>query len=127
MDNTPALGDDPGSGGLDRRAVLRRGAILGGALVWTVPAVQTLAGPAFAAGTACVPSMALTIKNPDGSTTCVGTFSYDDADPNQPGQCCNCYHSTVSALGAQAGAGPIAVVLCQLDSKCSVSFQPGVC
>jgi hypothetical protein len=41
-------------GGPNRRDVLRRGAILGGALVWTTPIVQTLAGPAFAAGTACV-------------------------------------------------------------------------
>jgi hypothetical protein len=36
--------------GMDRRTVLRRGAILGGSLAWTVPAVQTLSGAAFAAG-----------------------------------------------------------------------------
>ena len=36
------------SEGLDRRDLLKRGAMVGGALVWTVPAVQTLAGPAFA-------------------------------------------------------------------------------
>lgn len=35
--------------GLGRRDVLKRGAMVGGALIWTVPAVQTLAGPAFAA------------------------------------------------------------------------------
>jgi len=34
---------------LGRRDVLKRGAILGGAVVWTTPVVQSLAGPAFAA------------------------------------------------------------------------------
>jgi hypothetical protein len=79
MDNTPTVGEE--QGGLDRRTVLRRGAILGGALVWTVPAVQTLAGPAFADGSACAPTF--TVKNfpglPDGSVTFSG-----DAD------CCTC-------------------------------------
>jgi hypothetical protein len=35
--------------GLDRRSVLRRGAMLGGALVWTAPVVQSLS-PAASAG-----------------------------------------------------------------------------
>ena len=34
--------------GLDRRTMLKRSAIVGGALVWTTPVVQSLAGPAFA-------------------------------------------------------------------------------
>jgi hypothetical protein len=37
--------------GISRRTLLRRGAIAGGALVWTTPVVQSLAGPAMAAGT----------------------------------------------------------------------------
>jgi hypothetical protein len=45
-ENTPNA--EPG--GLSRRDMLRRSALVGGALVWTVPAVQTLASPAFAAG-----------------------------------------------------------------------------
>ena len=40
--------DQVPEGGLDRRALLRRGAILGGAIVWTTPVVQSLATPAFA-------------------------------------------------------------------------------
>jgi hypothetical protein len=36
--------------GPNRRDVLKRGAMVGGALVWAVPAVQTIASPAFAAG-----------------------------------------------------------------------------
>jgi hypothetical protein len=34
--------------GITRRVALRRGAVIGGALVWAAPAVQTLARPAFA-------------------------------------------------------------------------------
>ena len=36
---------------LSRRAMLRRGAVVGGALVWATPVVQSIASPAFAAGT----------------------------------------------------------------------------
>ncbi|MGN6242355.1 MAG: hypothetical protein ACTHQ3_01615 [Motilibacteraceae bacterium] len=35
--------------GMDRRTVLRRGALLGGALVWSTPVVQSLGGTALAA------------------------------------------------------------------------------
>lgn len=35
--------------GVDRRTVLRRGALLGGALIWTTPVVQSLGGTALAA------------------------------------------------------------------------------
>lgn len=42
-------GDDrPGRRGMDRRDVLRRSAILGGGLVWTVPTVQAIMPSAFA-------------------------------------------------------------------------------
>lgn len=34
--------------GLDRRSLLKRSAIVGGALVWTTPVVQSIASPAFA-------------------------------------------------------------------------------
>ena len=34
--------------GLDRRSLLKRGAVVGGALVWTTPVVQSIASPAFA-------------------------------------------------------------------------------
>lgn len=37
-----------GQGGLDRRQLLRRGAIVGGTLVWAAPTVQAFAKPAFA-------------------------------------------------------------------------------
>lgn len=37
--------------GISRRTLLRRGAVVGGALAWTVPVVSTLAAPSAAAGT----------------------------------------------------------------------------
>ena len=45
-DKTPI---DQSPEGLDRRTMLKRGAIVGGALVWTTPIVQSIAAPAFAA------------------------------------------------------------------------------
>ena len=36
--------------GMDRRSLLRRGAVVGGAVAWSTPLVQTIASPAFAAG-----------------------------------------------------------------------------
>jgi len=36
--------------GIDRRALLRRTAVTGGALAWSTPLVQTVSSPAFAAG-----------------------------------------------------------------------------
>lgn len=41
--------EDEVAGGLNRRDLLKRGAMVGGALVWTTPVVQSLAGPAVAA------------------------------------------------------------------------------
>ena len=38
-----------GVGGMDRRTMLKRGAVVGGALVWATPVVQSIASPAFAA------------------------------------------------------------------------------
>ena len=42
-------GEQPGPSGLTRRDALRRAAAVGGALVWTVPVVQSLSGTAVAA------------------------------------------------------------------------------
>ena len=48
--------------GFSRRDMLRKTAIVGGALVWTAPAVQSLAGPAFAQ---------VAPGSPRGQETCV--------------------------------------------------------
>jgi hypothetical protein len=44
-------GSTDSSLGIPRRTLLRRGAIVGGALIWTPPVVITLASPASGAGT----------------------------------------------------------------------------
>jgi LPXTG-motif cell wall-anchored protein len=60
--------DDPGRG-LSRRDVLRRGAAVGGALVWTVPVVQSVTPSAFAAGSPAVKG----VKKPRPDTEVEGT------------------------------------------------------
>lgn len=45
-DQTPI---DDSKGGLDRRSLIKRGAVVGGALVWTTPLVQSITSPAFGA------------------------------------------------------------------------------
>ena len=57
--------------GLDRRELIKRGAVLGGALVWTVPAVQSIGGTAFAAGSP------VNGVCPEGSTLYRFKFNYD--------------------------------------------------
>lgn len=73
-DNTEDLG---------RRELLKRSALVGGALVWTVPAVQTLASPAFAiaspAGGGCRYSFNCRCDN--GATSGFFCFTYESSDP----------------------------------------------
>lgn len=89
------------AGGLDRRSVLKRGAILGGALVWTAPAVQTLAGPAFAAGSP--PCCAKLGGGVNGQ--CQTLLFREDAD------CCSC-------ISEQGTILPAAILACTLLTRC---------
>lgn len=80
MDKPTADADGgPVPGELDRRAVLRRGAVLGGALMWSTPVVQSLASPAFAAGS---PLCQTRVETED----C--TLVYEDSP-----DCCACVES----------------------------------
>ncbi len=109
------------SGGLNRRDVLRRGAILGGALVWTVPAVQTLSGPAFAAG-----------------SPCIGRFQYSDSRGSclyvqyaSDETCCDCVTSTSAGFASRYGGTAadwvvVAGVVCQVTAQCTVQSR-GTC
>lgn len=95
-----------GTPGLDRRKVLQRGAILGGALVWTVPAVQTLSGAAFAAGS---PLCDATLTISGGPPPfCFKVEFVEDAT------CCNCI-TTLTGQGVDPGA---AVVACVAQNAC---------
>lgn len=62
--------DEPGSS-LSRRDVLRRGAAVGGALVWSVPVVQSATPSAFAAGSPAVRGVKKGRRKP--STDVAGT------------------------------------------------------
>ncbi|MGH2571949.1 MAG: hypothetical protein ACRDGU_00395 [Actinomycetota bacterium] len=46
-------GELRGSPGMTRRDLLRRGAIVGGGLLWATPTVQSIAKPAYAQTPAC--------------------------------------------------------------------------
>lgn len=95
--------------GLDRRAVLRRGAILGGALMWTTPAVQTIAGPAFAAGTPrCSCTLEGEYTDKYGKRQCV-RVQYEPTEA-----CCSC-------IAGKTSAGkilPVAIALCEYSGMC---------
>jgi hypothetical protein len=115
--------------GLSRRQILKRGAAVGGALVWTVPAVQSLAGPAFAqtlspGGNGCPPGTTLFgLKvNPDGS--CEDPGSGDNPAPGQDS--CNfpgygsadngCQHVVSSSLSADGKCLTV-----KFDAQCVIS------
>ena len=98
--------------GLDRRNVLRRGAILGGALVWTVPAVQTLSGAAFAAGSPLCDAV-LTFT---AGGVCTKIVFIPDS------QCCAC-------VATQSGNGlplPVAIGVCAANNSCRIQSS-GAC
>jgi hypothetical protein len=64
-------GEQPETSGLSRRDALRRAAAVGGALVWTVPVVQSMSGTAVAAqGSTDVPERpGPSTSTPPSSTT----------------------------------------------------------
>ena len=108
-----------GPGGLDRRSLLRRSALVGGALVWTVPAVQTLAGPAFAAGSNCVPDTETDING-----HCVEKTHYTDGAG--AGSCCTCYTNTLALIPpGTPGASNFAVAYCTFFThQCTATDVP---
>ena len=97
--------------GIDRRAVLRRGAVFGGALVWTTPVVQTIAGPAFAMGSPrCHAEVQATYRQGRKEYCVVMRFS-DDAD------CCDC-------IAENRGLPlPVAILGCAWSGKCTLVTQ----
>lgn len=99
MDNQP---EELDQSGLDRRAVLRRGAVLGGSLVWTVPAVQSIAGAAFAAGS---PLCDASITGTSGGVCQKIVYTPTRA-------CCDCVAAN-AALPL-----PLAIAFCAFTGQC---------
>ena len=97
--------DDGGSpaAALNRRSVLRRGAVLGGALAWSTPVVQSLASPAFAAGS---PLCQVQVEVDD----C--TLTYEDRP-----DCCACVESHPELSLAEA------LALCAREGRCLKTLE----
>jgi hypothetical protein len=65
-----------GTAAVDRREALRRGAVVGGGLLWATPVVQALAGPAFATTEGSAPPF-----QGDKALSYVAILYVDDAAP----------------------------------------------
>jgi hypothetical protein len=107
--------------GMNRRDLIRRGAIVGGAAVWATPVMQSLSAPAFAQAS----------PRPGACEACLASqFDPDGPGPAPPvtqhvifnatPECCACI--------AAGGGGIAAVVTCAIAGTCSISgFGVGPC
>lgn len=78
------------SAGMDRRTLIKRGAVVGGTLVWATPVVQSLAKPAFAAGSAPCTARVIVVVIP-------GVFCLDIGSTSLAPACCACLQSSPPA------------------------------
>lgn len=85
--------------GIDRRSLLRRSAAVGGVVVWTTPLVQTIASPAFAAGS---PLCDLKVE----ADNC--TITYVESP-----DCCECVESYPNLSQAEA------LARCAREGRCT--------
>lgn len=102
--------------GITRRTLLRRGAVVGGALVWTVPTVRSLSRPAFASEGSPEPTghaisyIALVLECTDG-TTYRAKFNTetgweDDPGPTEP-QKQDCYPDSYGKADMAVNGGDL--------------------
>jgi hypothetical protein len=106
-------------GGLSRRDMLRRSAVVGGTLLWAAPAVQSFAGPAMAAGGTPRCTVRITVEfDPPGSTIClliVADFS----------ACCDCL--TDAAALSDPAEKFRAVLTCLSSPACTDAVNISLC
>ena len=78
--------------GISRRTLIKRGAVVGGTLVWAAPVVQSLSAPAFAAGS---PQCTLAVTNNQQGDACqeLGTLTPADDANNEGRDCCSSFNS----------------------------------
>jgi hypothetical protein len=113
------MSEVPGDG-MNRRDVLKRGAMVGGALVWTVPVVQSIAGPALAAQGSEAPELCaftLIVSVDGGTTGCVRVTGATQ-------ECCNALNA------ANVLPDPVArfdALLDALAGPCSGAFTRSNC
>lgn len=97
--------------GISRRDLIKRGAVVGGTLVWATPVVQRLTPPAFAAGTTC--DCFFCAETSFGTLKCV---------PNDPNDCncvCECADPSVD-FGCTKSDPCNVSVTCTPDPDCSI-------
>jgi hypothetical protein len=106
--------------GMSRRTLLKRGAVVGGTLVWAAPAVQTLASSAMAASTSCNASTCanVIVCNSKGQN-CMTVGHLTCAPTNPDDEQCLC------VCAGQPGSCPEAQP-CEVPLTCG-NFQPGPC
>lgn len=114
-----------GDGGLDRRTLLKRSAVVGGAAVWATPVVQSLARPAFAAGSpVCANTLRFKYEVDEGG--------FDNGEPSGGSTASQClptgysYADEVGSGGQIPGhAGAVEVVVADDGHTARILLPPG--
>jgi hypothetical protein len=105
--------------GMTRRDLMRRGAVVGGTLIWVAPAIQSIGAKAYAQTTGsplCDACLAVTIVRPNGSSVTRHLHITPSAD------CCAC----IDAFDP-GGEDPLgAIVSCVASQGCSPSGGGGL-
>ena len=107
--------------GMTRRDLMRRGAIVGGTLLWVAPAIQSIGSKAYAETGSPLCSVCLAAEfDPDGAGGGVDPIEgHQDFIPDAT--CCECV--------ANGGGTVLAVAICVGTLQCQPSglTQPGPC
>jgi hypothetical protein len=107
--------------GMTRRDLMRRGAVVGGTLLWVAPAIQSISSKAYAQTTGsglCEVCLATTV-DPDGPGPLPPVAGH--VPMGATAACCACV--------AANGGGVVAVLICAITQQCLPSGPPaeGAC
>jgi hypothetical protein len=119
------------SDNLSRRDMLRRSVLVGGAMVWVAPAVQTLATPAFAAGSpvpgdSCLCTFFLKYE-PTGlpEKGYINGFTNTEGSPHLPTCDPNGSEPAITPGLSDNGAGGVSIVACgRTIGQATASYNP---
>jgi hypothetical protein len=109
---------------VSRRDALKRGAVLGGSLLWTAPIVQSITVPAFAQYPPDISYIALNITCPDGNFVVKWEVDEADWDPD-PGSFpdCECF----TPVGEKADGGDKGLTASSPDPSGCITINTGPC
>jgi hypothetical protein len=110
--------DEGPVGGMNRRDLLRRGAVIGGTLAWSAPAIQAIAKPAFAGVPS--PQCIVGVRTFDDDGQCVET-RYPEAE-----DCCDCIDEQIAAgrTAFRAALNCYSAGRCEFDDATAISSGP---